>query len=165
MDGLVTNDNDHIIVIPQDGGYYNLNEHAEVRAWYRTKYAIYLRYSHGGDYTISNGNIQKQLLPNGSNNNVMSNMYIPIKRASGYSKVVVTMGVISAGNTGTHYVACVPCYIDANNMMQTIVDKTVYGVSGSLTTYELDISRAEYVDYIVLGAGDGVVEWSYIALE
>ena len=96
----------------------------------------------------------------------LSNIYIPIKRAYGYTKCKVKMGQLSMGTGGQwkNYVACVASYIDSNRVMNTIRDLTIFNTM-SVNEYEIDISNVGYCDYIVLGCTEGDCVWQSITLE
>ena len=95
----------------------------------------------------------------------LSNIYIPIKRAYGYTKCKVKMGQLSLGTTGSlNYVACDLFYINSSRNFVHVTGATIRNTVG-INEYEIDISQMGYVDYIGLGCTEGTCVWQSITLE
>ena len=142
----------------------NINDYA--KPWFFSKYLLRLHsvYQTNYPFVINGNNIYHgDDGYNGGDN--LSNIYIPIKRAYGYTKLKVKMGQLAVtGASVYNYVACVPCYVNSNRALTTIRDKTVFSTVG-VNEYELDISNVGYCDYIVLGCSNGTCVWQSITLE
>ena len=132
-----------------------------------SKYLLRLNGEHQTNAYVINGNsIYHEDDGLWGDNYNLSNIYIPIKRAYGYTKCKVKMGQLSMGTGGQwkNYVACVLSYINSNRVMTTIRDLTIFNTI-SVNEYEIDISNVGYCDYIVLGCTEGDCVWQSITLE
>lgn len=95
----------------------------------------------------------------------LSNIYIPIKRAYGYTKCKVKMGQLSLGSSSyMNYVACDLFYINSSRNFVGGAGSTIRNTIG-INEYEIDISQLGYVDYIGLGCTEGDCVWQSITLE
>lgn len=129
-----------------------------------SKYALSLLMSDSNPYLIRDEYLKKPIYQGARSDAALGNLYIPIKRAYGYTKCKVTMGLLTDTSEPTTYVACVPGYVNDSRALTNIVDKTVYH-NTNMIEYTISIATAPYVDYIILGGAHGEPAWTKIVLE
>lgn len=129
-----------------------------------SKYCLSLLMSDSNPYLIRDEYLKKPMYQGARSDAALGNLYIPIKRAYGYTKCKVTMGLLTDTSEPATYVACVPGYVNDSRALTNIVDKTVYH-NTNMIEYTISIATAPYVDYIILGGAHGEPAWTKIVLE
>lgn len=132
---------------------------------YYSKYALWLHHtSQTIPYVIDGNYISHSPNSVHSSDSNTAKIYIPIKRAYGYTKCKVKMGQTSAGSGSMNFMSCTPGKINSNRQLSSIQYYEIANPSG-INEYEIDISGSEYCDYIALGCNEGTCVWQSIVLE